>query len=104
MDEKIEALYEKAETEDAVPWNDALGVDNPQDLAAFLKQHVDDRGFGVADVSWEQPGLSFLVTYTTGAHLRVSVSVAEPSPRFYPVEGEPDDREKKDFEEAFEDD
>ena len=49
-----------------------------------------------------QGGLTFSIRYPTGRLVRVMVAEAEPSPRFYPEEGEPDKREKKEFRETFE--
>lgn len=90
-----------------MPWNDAEGYDSPHDVAWSLRDELEertDRVDYITSVARTQEGAAFLVKYNTGKTLRVSVSAAEPSPRFYPVEGEPDNREKREFEEAFEDD
>lgn len=99
-------MYEKARKEGAVPWNDSEGHDSPHDLAWSLRDMFEENATGgftdyVTSVARTQDGAAFLVKFKTGKLLRVSVSVAEPSPRFYPAEGEPDKREKKDFEETF---
>ena len=98
----------KAEAEGAIPWNDSEGHDSPHDLAWFLRdktevtEDLDSKVDYVTSVArMGNGGAAFLVKFQTGKRLRVTVT-EEPSVRFYPAEGEPDERERKEFREAFE--
>ena len=102
-----EAAEARPEAEGAIPWNDSEGHDSPHDLAWFLRdktevtEDLDSRVDYVTSVArMENGGAAFLVKFQTGKRLRVTVT-EEPSVRFYPAEGEPDERERKEFREAF---
>ena len=74
--------------------------DSPNDVAWYLRDLMEKTDYGVQDyvtsVARTRDGAAFLVKFQTGKRLRVTVT-EEPSVRFYPEEGEPDERERKEF-------